>query len=79
MGPPTMGAPTPIPTPTSTFHLTVVLANIATSIPYRQYCFAHICAAAACFRESVNRFDHHLSASRPSLFGRAEVGHIQAP
>ena len=26
---------------TSTFHLTVVPANIATSIPYRQYCFAY--------------------------------------
>ena len=38
----TMGAaPIPVSAPTSTFHLTVVPANIATSIPYRQYCFVH--------------------------------------
>ena len=34
-------APIPVSAPTSTFHLTVVPANIATSIPYRQYCFAY--------------------------------------
>ena len=37
--------PIPISAPTCGFFLTVILANIATSIPYRQYCFAyHSCA-----------------------------------
>ena len=31
----------PVPAPTSTFHLAVISANIATSIPYRQHCFAY--------------------------------------
>ena len=31
----------PVSAPTSTFHLVVIPANIATSIPYRQYCFAY--------------------------------------
>ena len=42
------GAPIPVSAPTSTFHLTVVPANIATSIPYRQYCFAYHSGGAGC-------------------------------
>ena len=34
-------APIPVSAPTSTFQLAVIPANIATSIPYRQYCFAY--------------------------------------
>ena len=37
----------PVSAPTSTFHLTVVLANITTSIRYRQYCFAYHSSSSA--------------------------------
>ena len=38
---PQWGLPIPVSAPTPNFHLVVLPANIATSIPYRQYCFAH--------------------------------------
>ena len=39
-------APIPISAPTCGFFLAVIPANIATSIPYRQYCFAYDSSAA---------------------------------
>ena len=52
--------PIPVSAPTSTFHLTVVPANIATSIPYRQYCFAYELAAVDCHVSCLYQYSYGL-------------------